>query len=484
VPTWTGLTGPGVHALLREQMGASESESKGRILVVDDDPDLIDLLGAGLGAHGFDTTLKQSAKDALAELEATEFDAVLTDLSMPGMNGLEFCERVTANRPDVPIVVMTAFASLETAISALQLGAEDYVSKPIRVEALAARLERIVKARSLHAEVKRLREVVERTKCCDEILGSSPAMKEVYDLVGRIVESETTVLITGESGTGKELVAVALHRRGRRKDGPFVAINCSAVPAALLESELFGHAKGAFTDARGERVGLFAKADGGTLFLDEIGDMPPEVQPKLLRALQERKVRPVGSDTEVEVDVRLVAATNRDLDSAVADGRFREDLYFRINVIHVPLPPLRARGRDTLVLAQHFVDRFAAQAEKQVNGIAAPTAEKLLAYSWPGNVRELQNCIERAVALTRFADITVEDLPERIRSYKSSHVIVASDDPGELVTMEAVEKRYIARVMEAVGGNKTLAARTLGFDRKTLYRKLDRYSIEVAPNKE
>ncbi len=465
-------------------MAGPDSESKGHVLVVDDDPDLTQLLGAGLGALGFETTLKGRAKDALEELASRDFDVVLTDLSMPEMNGLEFCERVASNRPDTPIVVMTAYASLETAISALRLGAEDYVSKPIRVEALAARLERILEARSLRAEVKRLRQEVERTKCCDEILGSSRAMNDVYDLISRIADSESTVLVTGESGTGKELVARALHRRGRRNEGPFVAINCSAVPAPLLESELFGHAKGAFTDARTERAGLFVKAHHGTLFLDEIGDMPAEVQPKLLRALQERRVRPVGSDSEVAVDVRVIAATNRDLESAVADGRFREDLYFRINVIHVGLPPLRARGRDVLILAQHFVNRFAAQAEKHVTGLAAPTAEKLLAYNWPGNVRELQNCVERAVALTRFADLTVEDLPERVRNYKSSHVIVASDDPAELVPMEVVEKRYIARVMEAVGGNKTLAARTLGFDRKTLYRKLDRYGIDVPQAKE
>jgi two-component system response regulator HydG len=317
--------------------------------------------------------------------------------------------------------------------------------------------------------------VVEDTRGFGDLLGASPAMQQVYDLLERVVDSESSVLITGETGTGKELVARALHRRGRRSGGPFVAVNCAAMPEALLESELFGHARGAFTDARTARTGLFLKASGGTLFLDEIAELPPALQPKLLRALQERTVRPVGDDTEVPFDVRLITATNRDLDSAVAERRFREDLYFRVNVIHVELPPLRARGSDVLLLAQHSIDRYAAQAGKHVAALSQAAAERLLAYSWPGNVRELQNCIERAVALTNFDRITVEDLPEKIRSYRRSHVVVASDDPSELVPLEEVERRYILRVMEAVGRNKTLAAHVLGLDRKTLYRKLERY---------
>jgi two-component system response regulator HydG len=283
------------------------------------------------------------------------------------------------------------------------------------------------------------------------------------------------VLVTGETGTGKELVARALHDRGPRRNGPFVGINCSAVPETLLEAELFGHVRGAFTDASRARPGLFARANGGTLFLDEIGELPLALQPKLLRALQERKVRPVGSDDEVSFDARVVTATNRDLESAVEENRFREDLFFRINVIHVALPPLRARGGDVLVLAQHFVDRYAGQAGKAVSGISAAAAERLMAYAWPGNVRELENCIERAIALTEYEKIAVDDLPEKIRSYRRSHVLVASDDPAELVPLEEVERRYILRVMEAVGGNKTEAAQVLGVGRRTLYRKLEQY---------
>jgi DNA-binding NtrC family response regulator len=297
----------------------------------------------------------------------------------------------------------------------------------------------------------------------------------VYDLVARIADTDVSVLITGESGTGKEVIARALHQGGRRASGPFVAVNCSAMPEALLESELFGHTRGAFTDAREARTGLFVQAKGGTLLLDEIGEMPLALQPKLLRALQERKVRPVGANVEIPFDARIVAATNRDLEEAIEAKRFREDLFFRLNVIQLALPPLRSRQADVLPLAQHFLTTFARRAHRDMTGIAPAAAEKLVAYSWPGNVRELQNCLERAVTLARFEQIVVDDLPEKVRDHRASHVLVTSDDPAELVPMEEVERRYILRVLEAVGGNKTAAARILGIERKTLYRKLERW---------
>jgi len=297
----------------------------------------------------------------------------------------------------------------------------------------------------------------------------------VFAKIQKAAPVDSTVLILGESGTGKELVAQALHRGGRRRDGPFVAVNCAAMPESLLESELFGHASGAFTDARGSRSGLFAQASGGTLFLDEIGELPLGLQPKLLRALQERVARPVGSDREIPFDVRLITATNRDLESAVEERRFREDLYFRIQVITIEVPPLRLRGNDVLLLASHFVEEFAAAAGKLVKGFTSGAAEKLRGYSWPGNVRELRHSIERAVALTRFEQLTVEDLPERVRSHRGTQILIASDDPSDLLPLEEVERRYILRVLEASGGNKTLASRILGLDRKTLYRKLERY---------
>jgi two-component system response regulator HydG len=305
-------------------------------------------------------------------------------------------------------------------------------------------------------------------------------MRPVYDMIERVADSETTVLVTGESGTGKELVAQALHRRSRRREHPFVAINCAAMPEGLLESELFGHTRGAFTDAKSDQVGLFLQANGGTLFLDEIGDMPLTLQPKLLRVLQERSVRPLGARAWTPIDVRLIAATNRDLESAIEEGRFREDLYYRVNVVHIALPPLRSRAGDVLPLAQHFLRLFASRTEKSVVGISAAAAEKLVAYSWPGNVRELQNCIERAVTLARYDQLAAEDLPEKVRKYRSAHVLVPGDDPSELAPLEEVDRRYIVRVMEAVGGNKTAAARILGLDRKRLYRMLERLGIEIS----
>jgi two-component system response regulator HydG len=300
-------------------------------------------------------------------------------------------------------------------------------------------------------------------------------MRQVFDLIERISDQEVSVLVTGETGTGKERVAKTLHRRSARRDGPFVAIDCAALPETLLESELFGHASGAFTDARGPRTGLFVQASQGTLFLDEIGELPLGLQPKLLRALQERRVRPVGGNTEIPFDVRVIAATNRDLEGAIEEGRFRRDLFYRINVIHLNVPPLRARGSDILLLSQYFLERIMESSPKRVTGFSPAVAERLLSYSWPGNVRELQNCLARAVALTSFAEITVEDLPAQIRNYTRAPILVDSDNPLELLTLEEVERHYILRVLEATAGNKTLAAQILGMDRKTLYRKLERF---------
>jgi two-component system response regulator HydG len=296
-------------------------------------------------------------------------------------------------------------------------------------------------------------------------------------MIAQVSETDASVIISGESGTGKELVARALHRRSSRS-GPFVAINCAAMPAALLESELFGHVKGAFTDARTAREGLFLRANGGTLLLDEIGEMPLEMQAKLLRVLQESKVRPVGGDREIEFDTRILAATNRDIESEIEEGNFREDLYYRLNVVRIHVPPLRSRGRDVLLLAQSFVERIAKQTGKSVLGIASSAAQKLLEYDWPGNVRELENSIERAVVLTKFEDITVDDLPEKIRQHDSGTLVVAGDNPEEMPTLAEMERRYVERVLKVVSGNKTHAARVLGLDRRTLYRKLERFERE------
>ena len=449
---------------------------RGRVLVVDDDVDVCALLEVRLAGRGFEVARTTSAVAALDTLATAEVDVVLTDIKMARMSGLELCERIVASRPDLPVVVMTAFGTLEAAIAAIRVGAYDFVTKPVEIDALVIALERAVEHRALRCEVERLRRVVDDAQGFGELVGASAPMKRVYDLLERVVSTDATVLVTGESGTGKELVARALHRRSRRSVGPFVALNCAALPEGLLESELFGHARGAFTDARSVRAGLFQQAHGGTLFLDEIVDLPRPLQPRLLRVLQERSVRPVGADHEVAIDVRIVAATNRDLEAAVEEGRLREDLYFRLNVIRVELPPLRVRGRDILLLAQRFVGHYARQMTKPVGGLSPAVAERLLAYAWPGNVRELQNCMERAVALAAGERVGVDDLPAGIRTYRPAHVVVAGDDPEELVTLEEVERRYILRVIEAVGGHRTRAAQVLGLDRKTLYRKLDRYA--------
>jgi two-component system response regulator AtoC len=445
---------------------------------------MCDVLDAALRLRGYETTTSHGGEDGLRRIDETDFDLVLTDLNMHSMSGVDLCKQIAETREQLPVVVMTAYGSMETAIAAIRAGAYDFVTKPFEMDEIALTIERALKHRALREEVKRLRRAVTDAQKFDDILGTSQTMVKMFDLIARIADTETTVLITGESGTGKELVAKAIHQRSARRDGPFVAINCAAMPENLLESELFGHVKGAFTDARNSRPGLFVKASKGTLFLDEIGEMPAGMQAKLLRALQERTARPVGGDQELPFDARIIAATNRDLETEVEEKRFREDLFYRINVVRIHVPPLRARGGDVLLLAQHFLQRYQPSGQQRVVGIKSTAADKLLSYSWPGNVRELQNCIERAVALAQFDHIGVDDLPERVREFKSSRVTIDSSNPAELLPMDEVERRYIVRVLEAVGGNKTLAAQVLGFDRRTLYRKLERCREPVPAKRE
>ena len=448
-----------------------------RALVVDDEKAMADAMAEGLTTHGLEATTVTSADAAFSMLaEGDDYDVLVTDLNMRGMSGVDLCERVVRNRPDVPVVVVTAFGSMETAVATLRAGAFDFLTKPFDMDQLAIAVERAVQHRRLREEVKRLRLAADQAKRFDELVGTSAAMKEVYSLIDRVAATEATVLVTGETGTGKELAARAIHGRSRRRQAPMVTVNCAAIPLNLLESELFGHMRGAFTDAKADRKGLFVQADGGTLVLDELGEMPLDMQAKLLRALETRAVRPVGGHREVSFDVRLIAATHQDLLASCEEGSFREDLYYRIAVVELAMPPLRARGADVLLLAQMFLEQFAQQHGRDVRAISAPVAERLLAYAWPGNVRELRNCIERAVALARFEDLVVEDLPAQVREYKASHVIVAANDPSELVSLVEVERRYIERVMQAVGGNKRQAAQILGLDRTTLYRKLERWS--------
>ncbi|MDX2052222.1 MAG: sigma-54 dependent transcriptional regulator [Polyangiaceae bacterium] len=445
-----------------------------RVFIVDDDSDLGELLRLTFKAH-FEVEVFTDAEAALGRLEDSQVAAVLTDVLMPQMNGLEFCRRLRQKQPHLPIVVMTSANSLETAFQAIQAGADDFLSKPFTPAGALLRLQRVISESESKKEVLRLQRVITRGGEFDGIVGESTPMRAMKDKLVRVAPTEASVLVTGESGTGKELAARFVHDAGARSRGPFIAVNCSALPEALLESELFGHKKGAFTDARSDREGLFVQASGGTLFLDEIGELPLGLQPKLLRALEERKIRAVGGSGETAVDFRLVAATNRDLAGAVAEGRFREDLYYRLDVVKVTLPPLRARGTDILLLAKLFAAEFSKQGSKRVVGFALDAERRLLAYPWPGNVRELRNAIQHAVVLTLSEQIQADDLPERIAEYRASDVLVAALDPTELVPMEEVERRYVLRVMEAVGGNKVEAARILGFDRRTLYRKLQHY---------
>jgi len=448
------------------------------VFVVDDEREMVDLIGIGLKKRGFSIVPFGAGADALAAIPAHDVDVIVTDLNMKGMTGLELCQKVVADRPDIPVLMLTAFGSFETAVGAIRAGAYDFVTKPVEIEALAIAVRRAAEHRALRGEVKRLREVVEQTRSRGDLIGASPSMQQVYTLIDQVSGTDATVLITGESGTGKEVVARTVHEKSKRKDGPFIAINCAAVPEQLLESELFGHAKGAFTDAKQSRQGLFQQAHGGSLFLDEIGEMALSLQPKLLRALQERKVRPVGAESELSTDVRLITATNRELEDMVEAKAFREDLYYRINVIHIPLPPLRARGGDVLLLAHHILRHHAAVFDKKVIGLSTAAAERMMAYDWPGNVRELGNCLERAVALAHFEEIQVEDLPDKIRNQQSRrNPGMSGNELPELLTLEEVERRHVLRVLEACHGNRTDAAKILGLDRKTLYRKLLRWGV-------
>ena len=451
------------------------------VLIVDDDRELGAVLESELAGRGFRVTLLQSPREAFSRIEKGEddVDVILTDFQMEGCSGAELCARVVDSGRSIPVVVMTSFGSLDTAIAAIRAGAYDYVTKPFDPDELALTLDRGVKERGLREEVRRLRLGVDGSARFEDMVGCSPEMAKAFDLINRVAGTEATVLVTGESGTGKELVAKAIHARSPRAGGPFIAINCAAMPEALLESELFGHTKGSFTDAHQSRPGVFLKASGGTLLLDEIGEMPMGMQVKLLRAIQERRVRPVGGDAEVEFDTRIVAATNRNLEQEVSHGRFREDLFYRINVVCVELPPLRARGRDILTLADHLLARCQPSGQRVV-GFTSAVVDALLSYSWPGNVRELQNSLERAIALATFDHLRLEDLPERIRRPTPMAAVTEVGDPEELITAAELERRYIAHVMATVKGNKTVAARILGLDRRTVYRKMSQPPAAVS----
>jgi DNA-binding NtrC family response regulator len=454
---------------------------KPKILVVDDDVDEAELLRDLLVRRGYDASLALRADLALAAIANDDIAVIVTDVRMHGMSGIELCQQVHARQPDLPVIVVTGQADVETAVGALRAGAWDFVTKPLNPEAVVAAVGRAVAHHELRDELMRLRKALDAYKPIDGIVGDSAVIRNLSALVARIADGDTTVLITGESGTGKELVAKALHTLGPRKGQPFVALNCGAVPANLLESELFGHVRGAFTDAKRDRTGVFVQAGAGTIFLDEIGEMPLDMQVKLLRVLQERTLRPVGGDTEVPFAARVVCATNRDLETEIEEGRFREDLYYRVNVVALEVPPLRARAGDVLLLAHHFLKQITARNGRDVTAISMEASRKLLDYFWPGNVRELENSLERAVALARRTEITIDDLPAKIREHQSTQIVIAGDDPAELVTLAEVERRYVKRVLEACGSNRSRTAKVLGIDRRSLFRRLKEAAAETEP---
>lgn len=457
------------------------TEEWGAILVVDDDADMRELAQDMLRDRGHQVSVAGSGEEALKLLAEEDYAVVLTDLRMKGMQGLELLNQIKREYPEVNVVLMTAFGSVDTAVEAMKHGASDYLTKPVKKDELIRVVERVIREAALRREVDRLRKEVRKEYSFHQILGKSKAIQAVFDLIRRVADSPTNVLITGESGTGKELVAKAIHYNSSRKEAPFVPVNCAAIPEQLLESELFGHMRGAFTDAKVDKRGLFEEAQKGTLFLDEISELPLMLQAKLLRAIQEKEIRRVGATKPIAVDVRIIAATNLNLADEVKNKRFREDLYYRLNVIELKLPPLRERREDIPLLVDAFLKKCAEAGGKMVKGISEAALAMLIDYAWPGNVRELENVIERAVTLSRGEKISPDDLPPAVQGARGDRRVL--DDAAEKsLPLHEVEKEYIKKILEKTGGNKYQAAQVLGIDRKTLYRKLA--EIEGKPHPE
>jgi DNA-binding NtrC family response regulator len=434
-----------------------------KVLLVDNDPEMIAVVQRHLEGEGFAVTPMTSGANAVGALTRNEYDVVVTDLVMDHVDGLAVLREAQRLQPRARVILMTAFASMETAIAALRQGAHDYLSKPFKMAEVSIAVRRALEDQRLREENRRLRDEVGRQYAVSTLLGRSPAMQPVFDQIGAVAGSDSTVLLLGESGTGKELAARAIHWNGPRRTGPFVAVNCAAIPDALLESELFGHEKGAFTGAVRRRRGLFAEAGGGTLFLDEIADMSLALQAKLLRALQDKAIRPVGGTAEVRLDVRVISATNRDLPRCVREGSFREDLYYRLAVIPIRLPSLRERPEDIPLLAQHFLERAAATLGKPALRFTEDAVDWLLKQLWPGNVRQLENVVERAATLAKSESIAAVDL--------STDLFVSGTSGGRLrPTLDELEQQYIERVLAETKGDKTAAARILGISVRTLQR--------------
>ncbi|MCA9679994.1 MAG: sigma-54-dependent Fis family transcriptional regulator [Kofleriaceae bacterium] len=446
---------------------------KGRILVVDDEVNARTALAELLRDEGYEVETAADAFKALGKYAESTPHVVLTDLKMPGMDGIELVKRIRAMPDPAAVVVMTAFGAVQSAVEAMRAGAVEYLTKPLNFDELVLVLDRVLEHQRLAIEARQLRARLEDRYARHNIIGSAPAMKWVFEVIDQVAPSRATVLITGESGTGKELVAAAIHQRSPRVNGPFIKVHCAALAETLLESELFGHERGAFTGAVARRDGRFLLADGGTLFLDEIGEVSPAVQVKLLRFLQEHEFERVGGDHPIAVDVRVIAATNRDLAQMVKDGKFREDLYYRLNVVTLEMPPLRDRKTDIPALAQYFFERFAKENGKTLEGFAPEALEVLAGYDWPGNVRELENAVERAVVMCQGARLEARHLPTtvtpRVESSEGSPPI-----PGS--SLEAIERFAILRTLEATGGSTSKAAEILGISVRKIQYKLHEYN--------
>ena len=447
-----------------------------RLLVADDDAVARNLLGEVLTREGYEVRAAGDGAEALAVCEADPIDLALVDLRMPGLDGLALLRRIAAIRPGIPVIMLTAFATMDTAIEAIRAGAYDYLSKPFRMEEIRLVVRRALEAQRLARENRHFRAELKERYRVDNLVGQSPGMVAVYKLVARLAPLDTTVLVLGETGTGKEVVARAIHYAGPRAHRPFVVVDCSTLPDALFESELFGHARGAFTGAVATRPGLLESADGGTVLIDEVGELSVALQTKLLRVLQDRSVRRLGDNASIPVDVRLIAATHRDLRERVAAGAFREDLYYRLNVVTIALPPLRERLDDLPLLARHFLAQHAQAAGKALSGLSREVLQTLSRHQWPGNVRELEHAIERAVALTSGPIVVPEDLPDEVRGIVGG----PGPMPPRPMTLDELKDWYVDTVLRQVHGNKVRAAEILGIDRRTLYRMIQRSATDGA----
>ncbi|HEU4401634.1 MAG TPA: sigma-54 dependent transcriptional regulator [Candidatus Polarisedimenticolia bacterium] len=448
-------------------------ETRGRILIVDDEEAARKSLGQILSEDGYEVTLASEGEEALRLVAQESPEVMLTDLKMPRMDGQELLARVRQGYPDVAVVIMTAHGTIRSAVKALREGAEDYLTKPIEVEELEHLLQSILKRKRLVAETQLLRERLDEKYRFENIIGRSTQILDVFRLVEQVAPSQASILITGESGTGKELIAQAIHQRSPRREAPFVKVSCAALPETLLESELFGHERGAFTGALARRAGRFEIAAGGTVFLDEIGDIPAGMQVKLLRFLQEKQFERVGGNHTLTVDVRVIAATHRDLPVLTREGKFREDLYYRLNVIEIPLPPLRSRTQDIPLLVDFFIRRYATANGKEVAGVQDETLAALMSYSWPGNVRELEHAIERAVVLTREPRLDLSLFPTLPRVEEAPRRSGSPSVPG--ASLEEIERDAILRTLEAVGGSTTRAAAILKISPRTIQYKVKQY---------